>query len=129
MKRMTRGQVERWLDCARKPLRAIRRGEAVDAIDGVVMCFCPESGEYEPLSALIDGLLGCLRRLFPAYDWQPVQLLSALLEAGEDLTAAELDAALAAFNGLVKPLMRQPWAAVREAANQEMLLIALEDAA
>lgn len=84
------------------------------------------TGEFMRVDALLSGLLGCLRRLFPLAALMPVEGLAEALAAGEAPTEGEVRRALACLTALVKPLMRMPEATVRDAARAECLLIAME---
>lgn len=134
MKRMTRREVETWLDLARRPLRSLLAGQectVLAEIHGEVeierwAVEDRQTGEFMRVDGLLSGLLGCLGRLFPAADLAPAECLAATLAAGVAPTEREVRRALACLTALVKPLMRLPEATVREAARAECLLIAME---
>lgn len=135
MKRLSRREVEDWLDMARRPLRSLLSGRectVLAEIDGETeierwAVQDRETGEFVRVDGLLSGLLGCLRRLFPATELVFAERLAVTLAAGELPTAGEVRLALVCLNGLVRPLMRLPEATVREAARAECLLIAMEN--
>lgn len=126
MKHMTRRQAEYWLGQPIKHLHQMKVG-VVDTVDGFLVEMEDNGRDYARLDGLITGFGNCLKRLFPSFDFVPMDaVVERLGQRDPVFLVHEIDDCIRMFRSLAKPLMLTPFERVQEASRQEVILNHLE---